>query len=57
MDTQLIKGVSLPDAAIRLRREPRRDDAKQHCAHTRAQSEPKASGVARIINTPPPYIG
>jgi hypothetical protein len=26
-------------------------------AHTKAQSEPKASGVARIINTPPEYIG
>jgi hypothetical protein len=37
--------------------EPRRDDAAQHTAHTKAQSEPKASGVAKIINTPPEYIG
>ena len=26
-------------------------------AHTKAESEPKASGVAKIINTPPEYIG
>jgi hypothetical protein len=30
---------------------------QSNTAHTKAQSEPKASGVARIINTPPEYIG
>ena len=62
-------GSAIPDAAIRLytgkilerNRSSSRSRAammpQSKTAHTKAQSEPKASGVARIINTPPEYIG